>query len=208
MLKKRSVFALVNEEPRLLAAEPIDMKFQTILHCHICVVLPYYVFVLRIELCLIGQGGFALVIHILHHAIGQLGESVGNQVAREVHTWRVGLHHSRRAVNVDHQARQEIAFAMHQAESIVVGAAQPESLTHLVCLCKALHKKCGVDFCVVESENTHGDAANLIVSVADEVALVVVNSHQVTFFYVVHASNCPRENPGVKSLERFLFTSL
>ena len=71
-----------------------------------------------------------------------------------------------------------------------------------------LNPRAGVDFCVVESENTNGNAANLIVSVADEVALVVVNSHQVTFFYVVHASNCPRENPGVKSLERFLFTSL
>ena len=97
---------------------------------------------------------------------------------------------------------------MHQAESIVVGTAQSESLTHLESLGESLHKKCGVDFCIVESENTHGNAANLIVSVADEVALVVVNSHQVTFFYVVHASNCPRENPGVKSLERFLFTSL
>ena len=119
------------------------------------------------------------------------------------------LHNGCVAIAVDDKTGKIVAFAMHKTEHIVVLTSNKTyGSTHIPRRLKTGYPEVGVNLNIAEREHSHGNAANLVVSVADKVALVVVNGHQVTFFYVVHASNCPRENPGVESLERFLFASL
>ena len=69
---------------------------------------------------LIGQSGFAFVVDILDGQPGQLGKSAGNAATHKVDAGSVSLHHCGVAVDVNYQTRQIVAFAVNQAESVVV----------------------------------------------------------------------------------------
>ena len=49
-----AVFALVNEESRLLSFEPVDVELQTVFRSHVCFVTTYEETVFLMEVCLVG----------------------------------------------------------------------------------------------------------------------------------------------------------
>ena len=62
----------------------------------------------------------------------------------------MGLHHGCCAINVDYQAGQKVAFAMHQSESIVIRSEQSKCLPHFEGFGETAKEKVGIDFRVVE----------------------------------------------------------
>ncbi len=76
----------------------------------------------------VGQGGLGFVVDVAYASSGQCDQTAGDDVAREVHARRVGLDHCCRTVDVNDESGQEIAFAVDEAEGIVVGAYQSERL--------------------------------------------------------------------------------
>ena len=101
-LEQGAVLALVDEEARLLPPQPVHVELEAVLHCHVGVKLAYQVLVLGVEMRLVGQRGLALVIHIIYISARQVNERLCYRLASEVHTRRVGLHHCRVAIDVDH----------------------------------------------------------------------------------------------------------
>ena len=200
MLQQAAVLALVDKEARLLSLEPVDVEAQAVLQGLVGLHVPDDVIVHRVEVGHIGQGGLALVIDVVHTR--QFGQCLGNGVAGKVHAGRVGLHHGRGAIDVDYQARQEIALAVYQTVGVVVVALQSQCLTHAVSVVEPLLIEGLVDGRVVKREHPHGNAAYLAMAVADEFAVVGIDRHQVALHDVVVGSrNGPREHPGMEALE-------
>ena len=129
-------------------------------------------------------------------------------MASEVHARRMGLHHGCSAINVDYQAGQKVAFAMHQSESIVIRSEQSKCLPHFVGFGEAAKEKVAVDFRIVEGKNAHGNAPYLEMAVTNKVALMVVNRNQITFFHLIHPSYSAGKHPRMKTLERLFFAAL
>ena len=102
------------------------MEAQTVLKRDVGVGVSDEIVVDRVEACLVGQGGLRLVVHAVDARVGECDERVGNHVAREVHTGRVGLYYGGMSVEIHDQAGEEVAFAVHEAEGIVVVALQPQ----------------------------------------------------------------------------------
>ena len=89
-----SVFALVNEEPCLLALEPVDAELQTVLQSDVAVVLADEILVLRFEAGLEGESGVGLVVDVAYTGLGEHGESVGDFAPFHMHAGAVCLHHA------------------------------------------------------------------------------------------------------------------
>ena len=62
------------------------MEFKSILNGNIGRVVADYVIVLRVEMSLVGQGGFRLIVDILYSGIGKLHKIAGYYVTRKVHS--------------------------------------------------------------------------------------------------------------------------
>ena len=91
----------------------------------------------------------------------------------------MGLHNGSAAINIDDEAREEIALAMDETERIVVAAHEVEAFSYLKSLRKAIEIEIGVDGGIVESKHSYGDAAKLEMTVSDETVVVGVNANKV-----------------------------
>ena len=201
-LEQGAVLALIDEEASLLASEPVDMELESVLDCDIGVELTNEILILGVEMSFIGQCGLALVVNIADNPRRQIDQCLRDALAREVHAWRVGLDDGCAAIDVDDQSGQEVALTMDEAEGVVVGAHQPEGLPHTPCLSEAVAIEVVVDSGVAPRKDAYHNAAHLEVSVADVGAIAGEHRDDVAFLDSgVGMSDCPREHPGVKSLE-------
>ena len=128
-LEQQTVVALVDEEAGLLAAEPVDIEQQSVLHRRIIVAAAIDEITQRaivgcadfIVAHLSGQRGFTLIIDMGDTTVHHLDKLAGNGLAAEVHADAMGLHDSRLAIDIDDQSGQHIALAMHKAIGVVTG---------------------------------------------------------------------------------------
>ena len=207
MLQQTAVLALIDKESGLLSLEPIDVEAQTVFQRLVGLHVSDDVIIHGVEVGLVGKGSLALVIDVAHAR--QLDQCLGDDVAGKVHAGRVGLHHGRGAINVHHQAWQEVALAVHEAVGVVVLALQPQGLSHAVRVVEPLLVERLVDGRVVKGEHPHGNAPDLAVSVADEGAVVGIDGHQVALVDgIVGSGNGPREHPGMETLQGVFLAAL
>ena len=122
----------------------------------------------------------------------------------------MGLHYCGVAVYIDHEPRQEVAFAVNETECVGGAVGQPQSSPQSVCLHEAVAEEIGVDsFRRIEREHTDSDAADLEVSCADNASVGGSYSDKVSFVNAVavlrHECQGSGENPWMKAVERLLF---
>ena len=98
------------------------MEFQSVFDGDIRLETAFDITIAAVELRHVGQGGFRLVVNVFDETVGDVKQRVGNHVACVVHARRMGLHNGCAVVDVDHQSRQEVAFAVNETECVVVGA--------------------------------------------------------------------------------------
>ena len=96
------------------------MEFQSVLHSRVVGAAADYEAVLLPEVGLVGQGGLALVEHVFNSSLADFHESFGYLLAVDVHAHAVCLHHGSLAVAVHHESRQVVAFAVYEAEGVVL----------------------------------------------------------------------------------------
>ena len=131
LLQQQAVFALVDEEARLLATQPVDIELQSVLQSHVVVAAAIEETILKFH---IGQRGLAFVVDMLQPLSHHLHQLDGYLLATQVHTNAVGLHHGRLSVHVDDESGQVVALAVNQAVGVVRGrVGQPDGLAHAEC---------------------------------------------------------------------------
>ena len=95
MLEQGAVLALVDEESGLLAAKPIDVELQAVLHGDVVVGVAENEAVLLFKVGFVGKGRLALVVDLLDAAAHDVGERLADVHAVEVHAYAMCLHHGR-----------------------------------------------------------------------------------------------------------------
>lgn len=104
---------------------------------------------------------------------------------------------------------QEIPLAMHQAETIVVRAHQPQRLTQIIGTSQALGEERGRKLLHTEGEHAHGDGAYLPMPHPHGITLMGDHTHGVALFQAVgHRSHGSGEHPRVETPQAFVFASL
>ena len=228
LLNQGTVLTLINEETCLLSLEPIDMKLQSILDSHIadrcfeCLaflsvfdllaiddqVAIHSVFGCLSSLRLIAQRSLRLVIHIADIGTCHTHQVFGQGLADVVDSLGMSLHDSRAVIDIYDESWQSVAFSMHKAEGIVVGTDQTERLTQVVGRLESLQEKFLAELLIAESEQSHSDAANLILANAKEVARLAHHLNPVAFlgldfstFFIEHPVNSSAEHPRMESLD-------
>ena len=98
-----------------------------------------------------------------------------------MHAGAVGLYHCRVAVDVYHEAGEEVAFAVHQAEAVVVGpyeAKCPAQAKGRVepAVEEVVGKSVGIEF-----EYSHGDRSDLVVAYAEHPSVGALHYREVAF---------------------------
>ena len=73
---------------------------------------------------------------------------------------------------------------MHKAESIVVVAKQIKAFAHRECCKQAVEIKIFINFSIAPSKYSHGNAANLEMSVANVAAVVGIYRNNVAFLNI------------------------
>lgn len=210
-LEKGAVLALIDEEACLLTAHPVDMEAETVLEGDVLGEVTQEIAILVVEIGLVGQGGFALIVDVLDNAAQHVGEGFGNGVATDVHAHRVSLHDGRVAVDVNNEARQAVAFAMDETETVCLGVAgEADATTHIVGCLQTTVPEGGIDgFMLVEGEHAHGDTAYLYVAPRQEGAVRRHDTDQVALIRLAFDMvNGSAEHPWVKTAQRLFFSSL
>ena len=177
---------MVDEEARLLSAQPIDIEQQPVLHRGIVVRAAIDEVAQRavvgksgfIGAHLARQRGLALIIDVGDTALHHLHQLAGDGIATNVHTDAVGLHNGRLTIDIDDQSRQQVALAVHQTVGIVLRiVCKADGQSHLQGGGQPTAPERLVDGFVVKGEHPHGDGAHLIVSDSDEIAVTVDDTH-------------------------------
>ncbi len=166
--------------------------------------------VLGVEMGFVGQGGFRLIVHVADTCVRQFHQSVGDDVACEVHSGGVGLKYGRRSVDVHYQSGKKITFTVDKPECVVIGAPESECPPQGVCLGEAGGEEITVDNAVGEIEHAYGYAAYLEVPYAYYAAVGCGDTYDVAFLYAgIFAGHlCQRtgKHPGMEAVERFFLT--
>ena len=164
-LQQGTVLALVEKEAGLLSAQPVDIESEAVFHCQRFTFIAQQIAVDRIETCLERQGGVAFVVYSAYAR--ELCESLRYGGALHVHPHRVGLHHSRGAIEIHYEPGQEITFTVHQTHAIIVGSKQAESLAHVIGLLKAFREELRMECRCTEVQHAHRYGAHLPVPHAE-----------------------------------------
>ena len=126
-----------------------------------------------------------------------------------MHPDAVGLHHRQLAVEVDDQAGQKVAFAVHQTIHVVVAPHHTDGFPHAPGRTEALFPEAGVDGLAAEGQHAQGDAAHLPVSLGHIAAVGGVDGDDIALFgLALHALHGAGEHPGMEASEAFLLTPL
>ena len=97
---------------------------------------------------------------------------------------------------------------MHKAESIVVVAKQIKAFAHRECCKQAVEIKIFINFSIAPSKYSHGNAANLEMSVAYVASVVRHHANQIALFHsLFNVGNSSGEHPWVKAEQRFFLAS-
>ncbi len=100
-----------------------------------------------------------------------------------MHARGVGLKHRRRAIDIDHESGEEVAFAVDKAIGGIVGAHKTEGLAEAESFLKASAIEVGVDrLAFAECEHSHGYGADLKMPGAYDSAVGGFDAHEVAFF--------------------------
>ncbi len=130
-LEQRTVFALIYKESRLLTTQPVNMKFQAILHGRVILRMAVEEPVFLTEVGFEGQRRLALVIDILYATAHHLKQGLTNFIAADVHTHAMCLNDGRFAIAVDNETRQVIALTVNEAVGVVEGiVGNTDGLAH------------------------------------------------------------------------------
>ena len=216
-LEQQAVVALVDEEARLLAAQPVDVEQQSVLHRGIVVRAAVDEVAQRavvgksgfIGAHLARQRGLALIVDVGDAAVHHLHQLAGDGIAADVHADAVGLHDGRLAIDVNDQSRQQVALAVHQAVGVVLRiVGQADGQPHLQGGSEATAPERLVDGFVTKGEHPHGDGTHLIVTDSDEIAMTVDDTHHFAFAdALVGLLDGPREHPGMEAEQTLLLAS-
>ena len=119
----------------------------------------------------------------------------------------MGLHNGGRAIDVDHQAGEKVAFAVDESEGGVVFACEAKELAQPEGVFKPFGVEGFINVASVEIEYSDGDAADLVMAGSDEPSVMGENLHGVALFEVMGEwfGESSGENPGVKAVKRLLF---
>ena len=161
---------------------------------------------------LVAQGRLALVVDVADVGPRHADEVLGQSLADVVDAGRVGLHHGGAVVDVDDEAGQAVALAMHEAEGIIIGSDEAQGAADVVGRLQPAQEEAVVELRLVEREDTHGDRANLILTQGQKLAVARHHAHPVALLGIAvvdyNLLDGPREDPGVEPPERLLLVRL
>ncbi len=158
----------------------------------------------------VGQGGFRLIVHVADTCVRQFHQSVGDDVACEVHSGGVGLKYGRRSVDVHYQSGKKITFTVDKPECVVIGAPESECPPQGVCLGEAGGEEITVDNAVGEIEHAYGYAAYLEVPTPimrpSDAATRTMSPSSMPESFAGHLCQRTGKHPGMEAVERFFLT--
>ena len=200
-----AVFALVEEKSRLLPLLPVDEEALAVLRDDLRGVLRVapQVAVHGPEVGLEGERLRRFVVDGREPAAVDRAQRFGDLLPGVVHAYRVALYDGRRAVDVHHQPRQGIPFAVDEAVAGRRGVVRErERAAHVVGHGDAAVPPRLVDGLPLEREHAHGDRAHLVVALGDEFARTGVDLDEGPFGEIglllgLDVVDGPRENPRV-----------
>lgn len=140
-------------------------------------------------------------------------QRLGDLLPGVVHARRVALDDGRRAVDVHHQSRQGVAFAVDEAVAGRHGVVRErERAAYVVGHGDAAVPPRLVDRFAFEREHAHGDRAHLVVALGDEFARAGVDLDKGSFGEIglllgLDVVDGPRENPRMAAQERLLLAA-
>ena len=206
-LYKGPILALVDEEARFLALEPVDMELQSVLYGYVIITLTKDEAILLTQGSLKGKGCLALVVNSLQVVAHNSFQGLGNLHATDMHTYAVGLHNGILSVDINDKARQVIALAMNQTVHIIICCAcYAYALAHVESRREALLPKFSIYLLTLKGKDTNGDAAYLPMTKGYETALVIQHFDDITLGrFTLDMMHCTREDPWVKTLKTLLF---
>ena len=207
------IFALVEEEARLLPRLPVHQKPEP--------VFPHrerhgggapQVTVHGAEAGVEGHGLGAFVIDGRDTAAEAGEQGVRDLQPRAVHAYRVALHHGGRAVHIDDQPGKRVALPVHEpVAGGLIAVGQPERAAQGIGCGDAVAPPRRVDLLLPEGEHPHGDGTDLKVAPGQEVARLAEHIDDGSLgdlllafgFHIVDGS---REDPGMAPQQRLLLT--
>ena len=209
---KGTVIPLVEEETCLLAFGPVDIELVGILQHHLFVIresgslvqITIHQFQSGLERCSSGT----LVIYCLQGIPIYLLQSIADSALCPEHTHRMGLKHANPVVIVDDKAWQAVAFSVDEA--IAIGRSSPTCQAggnpHVQRPGDHIHPIVRTENVLAgETEDTHGDGADLVVSVCQELAFLGEHTHDVTFGrFPDYLRNRAGEHPRMESAQGFI----
>ena len=117
------------------------------------------------------------------------------------------------SIDIDDQSGQEVAFAVDEPESGVVGADEFQRVAELPSLAEAFAVEIGIDGAILEGKDADGDAACLGVPDAEELVLRRIDGSLVAFFYalavgVFNMIDGAGEYPRMETFQGFFLAGL
>lgn len=180
LFEETAVVALIHEEARLLAAQPVDMEAEAILYGHIVCIATDDEAVLLSQSSLEGQSGLALVEHIAEGIAENGLQSGRNLSATHMHSDRMGLNYGRLSVDIHDKTWHLVALAMNKAVgAVVLASGHTDGLAHLVSYADAALPESGVNRLIIEGEYAYGDRANLPMANCNKLAVGCIYAHYV-----------------------------
>ena len=211
---KGTVLALVKEKARLLPAGPV--------HIETVAVLRYYLFVVIEGIGTVkitvnpdqsgrerGCAGALVIYGLQSRAIYGL-QSLADAVLRAEHANRMGLHHADAVVIVDYEAREIVPLSVYQ--TITVGhpgspghPGEADGTAHGKGGGNALLKEVGAERGVIERKDTHGNGADLVMTIGKESTVRGVYSHDIPLGgSALYLRDGTREHPRMETAQGFL----
>ena len=202
MFKERTVLALVDEESGFLSFQPVNMKQQSVFHCHIfCASSKQESVFCRFQVGFKRKGCFTLIINILHHVAHNLLQCRSYLMAIHMHTCRVSLHNGSMVIKVDNQSRQIVSLTMNQTACIVsLIANQLQRNSKVTGHRKFSYPEIMVYSLMFECKHSYSYTTYLIMSGCNILLVGSIYFHHLTLFrFTGDFCYCSRENPGMKT---------
>ena len=207
-----AVFALVEEEPGFLPLFPVDHELLAVFEHDVRRMVggAPQIAVDGSEVGLVGERLRRLVVDGRNAVAVGGADGFGDFAPCAVHAHRMALDHGRGAVDVDHEPRQRVAFAVDQAVAGGPGVVrEAQRAAHVVGDGHAAVPPSLVDRLALERQHAHGDRADLVVALGDEVARTGEDLDQsalgdLGFLLGLDAVDGARKDPGMAPGERLL----
>ena len=119
----------------------------------------------------------------------------------------MALHDGGRGVDIDHKTRQRVALAVDEAVAgRICAIRKAQRATHVVGYGNAVIPPRLVNLLLFEGEYTHGNRADLVVTLGDKLPATGIDLDQRAFAYLLlffgfDMVDGTRENPGVTAQE-------